>query len=169
MTSYSSFLRSTISLPSFCLSLIFVQIIYLSKVLEMRIFMFILGSVLLMSCKEQMNSSREQSVEDHLTNGEWRLISSDTEFRRFQDGLKFSADKQVFNIDSQGRIVSPSHERIYTISADTLKIVDYKYEEAFLFREGTDILIIEELTDDEMVLQVIHPQGPNKLYFENLK
>ena len=131
--------------------------------------MFILLCVFMTSCKEEVDSSREQSREDNLNEGEWRIISTDKPFKRFQNGLKFSEDKQVFNIDSQGRIVSPHHERLYSLIGDTLKIIDYRYEERFLFSRGTDILIIEELTEDRMVLEVLHPEGPNKLIFEKLK
>jgi len=135
----------------------------------MRIFIFILVGIFLVSCKEEVDSSHDQSVEEHLNAGEWRLVSSEKPFIRFKNGLKFSVDKQVFIIDSQGQIVSPTHERIYTVIGDTLKIIDYRYEQQSLFSRGTDILIIEELTDDKMVLKAIHPLEANELIFENLK
>jgi|SRR5690554_86292 len=135
----------------------------------MRFFIFILVSIFITSCKEEVNSSRDQSVEENLMSGEWRLVSSEEPFERFQKGLKFSPDKQVFSIDSQGRIVSTSHEKLFSVIQDTLKIIDYKFEERFIYDRGTDILLIEELTSDKMVLTAIHPEGPNKLIFENLK
>ena len=139
------------------------------KKMFMRIFMFILVSVFIISCKEQVDSSREQGIEEILNEGEWRIESTEKPFLRFLEGLKFSEDKQVFNIDSQGRVVSSTHERLYSIIGDTLKIVDFKFEDRFLYARGTDILIIEELTEDKMVLEALHPEGPNKLIFKKLK
>ncbi|HLV41502.1 MAG TPA: hypothetical protein VKY37_04425 [Brumimicrobium sp.] len=135
----------------------------------MRIFMFILVSVFILSCKEQVDSSRYQSVEENLSDGEWRIVSTDKSFNRFQKGLKFSPDRQVFNIDSQGRAIFSSHERIYSVTDDTLKIVDYKYEDQFLNTKGTDILIIKELTNKKMVLEALYPQGPVQLVLEKIK
>lgn len=130
--------------------------------------MLILVGLFFISCKEQAGSSVERDVEGILNNGDWRLVASDKTFKRFQEGLKFSEDNQVFNIDSQGQVVVPMHERLYSISGDTLKFVDYRYEERFIFSRGTDIFLIEELTNKRMVLNVIHPDGPNKLILENL-
>lgn len=131
--------------------------------------MIVLVSVFMVSCKEQTDSSRDKSIEESLHQGEWRIVSADKPFIRFQEGLKFSEDKQVFNIDSQGQVVSPTHERLYSVIGDTLKIVDYKFEERFIYSRGTDLLIIEELTKDKMVLKAIHPEGPINLIFEKLK
>lgn len=134
----------------------------------MRFLVLILVGLFFISCKEQAGSSVERDVEGILNNGDWRLVASDKTFKRFQEGLKFSEDNQVFNIDSQGQVVVPMHERLYSISGDTLKFVDYRYEERFIFSRGTDIFLIEELTNKRMVLNVIHPDGPNKLILENL-
>ena len=133
----------------------------------MRFLTLILVVLLLTSCKEQMDSSRNRDVEDILNDGNWKLVDTEKSFSRFQEGLKFSEDNQVFNIDSQGQIVVPMHERLYTVKGDTLIFVDYRYEDRFLFSRGTDILLIEELTDDRMVLNVVHPEGPNKLILMN--
>src|SRR5690554_2921815 len=135
----------------------------------MRFLMLVLLGLFFVSCTEQVNVSREKEVEKILNNGNWRLIESDQSFERFQSGLKFSEDYQVFNIDSQGQMLASTHERLYSVIGDTLKLVDYKFEEKFLYPRGTDILIIEELTSDRMVLKAIHPEEPNTLIFENLK
>lgn len=135
----------------------------------MRFIITILVGVSLLSCKDEVGSSSEKKADKILSSGEWRLVDSEHSFYRFQEGIKFSEDRQVFYIDSQGRTVAPLHEIIYSLSGDTLKIVDYKYEQRFLFSKGTDILIIEELTENEMILNAIHPEGPNKLIFENIK
>jgi hypothetical protein len=134
----------------------------------MKFLTLILVGLLFVSCKEQMDSSRDRDVEEILNDGDWRLVETEKPFSRFQKGLKFSTDNQVFNIDSQGQVVVPMHERLYSISGDTLTFVDYRYEERFIFNRGTDVLLIEELTKDRMVLNVIHPEGPNKLILENI-
>lgn len=128
----------------------------------------ILVGLVLISCKEEAGSSEENNVKDILNNGNWKLVESEKSFNGFQNGLKFSEDNQVFNFDSQGQIVVPMHERIYSISGDTLKFVDYRYEERFLMSKGTDIFLIEELTNQRLVLNVIFPKGPNKLILEKL-
>lgn len=134
----------------------------------MKFLTFIIIGLLFVSCKEGTDSSRDKDVFDILNDGSWRLVESEKPFKRFQNGLKFSEDNQVFMIDSQGQIVVPMHERLFTISGDTLKMVDYRYEDRFIFSRGTDILLIEELTSERLVLNAIHPEGPNKLILENL-
>ncbi len=131
--------------------------------------MLVLVGLFFVSCKEQMDSNRDRGVEEILNAGDWKLVDSEKEFTRFQNGLKFAEDNQIFNIDSQGQVVVPMQERLYTVSGDTLTFVDYRYEERFIFSRGTDILLIEELTKDRMVLNVIHPEGPNRLIFENYR
>ena|SRR5690554_887737 len=134
----------------------------------MRTLMLILVGILFISCKEDRNASHKKSAEEILNQGTWRLMESEEPFKRFQSGLKFSADQQVFNVDSQGQVVVPSHKRIYSIHDDTLKMVDYRYEERFVYSRGTDILLIKELNEDKMVLNALHPEGPNQLIFEHL-
>lgn len=130
--------------------------------------MLSLVTIGLFSCQEESNISTDQKIEEILNKGDWRITSTEYEFKRFSTGLKFSEDSQVFNVDSQGQIVVPSHERIYSIYGDTLKFVDYKYEERFLFSKGTDLLLIEKISEDELILNAIHPKGPNRITFENI-
>lgn len=103
-----------------------------------------------------------------MNGGNWKFIESEKPFKEFQAGLKFSEDKQVFDVDSQGQIVIPLHERIYSISSDTLKIIDARYVDRFLHERGTLIFIIKELNNERIVLNVVQPEGPNKLIFDNL-
>lgn len=124
--------------------------------------------IVLTSCNEKDVISSKQSVEETLLDGEWRLVSTQKPFDRFQNGLKFSKDGQVFNIDSQGKVVPPHHERIYRVYGDTLSFIDYKYLKKARYNKGTDILLIDKLTEDEMVLKVIHPGKPNVLTFKNV-
>ncbi|RYM32895.1 hypothetical protein ERX46_12625 [Brumimicrobium glaciale] len=134
----------------------------------MKFLTLIIVGLFFVSCKEGTDSSRDKDVEDILNDGNWRLIESEKSFDRFQNGLKFSEDNQVFNIDSQGQVVVPMHERLFSISGDTLTFIDYRYEERFIYSRGTDILLIEEITSDRLVLNVIHPEGPNKLILESI-
>ena len=134
----------------------------------MRFFILIFIGIFFTSCNEGNKVSNEQKIEATLLKGEWKLVSTEKPFLRFQSGLKFSDDGQVFNIDSQGHIVPPHHDRIYKIYGDTLSFVDYKYLEKVRYEQGTDILIIKKLTDKEMVLKLIHPGIPNELTFINV-
>ncbi|WP_123776113.1 hypothetical protein [Brumimicrobium aurantiacum] len=127
------------------------------------------GSILLFaSCDFEAGGSNEIETEEILETGRWKLIESDKVFKNFQSGLKFSKDNQVFSIDSQGGYVASPHERIYTLSADTLRIIDYRYEPNFLYEKGTNILLIKELTEDKLILESIHPEPNAKLSFEKI-
>ncbi|WP_133122190.1 hypothetical protein [Brumimicrobium salinarum] len=133
----------------------------------MRFHFILLFFVLLISCTNE--KSNIDNVKEQLMDGSWRLVESEQPFKRFHSGLKFSQDGQVFNVDSQGRIVVPLHERMFYIASDTLKLIDYKYESKFLETNGTELLLIEELNEEELVLNIIYPIGPNKLTFQKQK
>lgn len=135
----------------------------------MRFLILILVGLTFSSCKEQMDSSREKDLAEVLNSGNWKLVSSEQPYKRFQSGLKFSEDNQVFDVDSQGQIVVLMHPRLYNISSDTLTLVDYRYEERFIYSRGTANFLIEELNEERIVLKVLPPEEPNKLIFENLK
>ena len=134
----------------------------------MRFLLFLFIGLFFTSCQEEVISTDEENIESKLLKGEWALIGSEKPFNRFQSGLKFSEDEQVFNIDSQGHVVPPHAERIYKIYGDTLALIDYKYHERKRYEKGTDILLIKKLDDKEMVLKVIHPNAPNELIFKNI-
>lgn len=133
----------------------------------MRYILLLFIGILFTSCNEENTISHKEQVAATLMEGEWRLISTEKPFKRFQSGLKFSADGQVFNIDSQGHVVPPHAERIYKIYGDTLTFIDYKYLETLRYDKGTDILLIKKLNEDEMILEAIHPDPPNKLTFKH--
>jgi hypothetical protein len=132
----------------------------------MKFLAMIFACLFFVSCNEQIDLSRDKDVEKILSDGDWRVVEAEKPFTRFQSGLKFSDNNQVFMIDSQGQAIIPMQERLYEISGDTLKIVDYRYEDRFIYSRGTEILLIEELSNKKMVLNVIHPAGPNKLTLE---
>ncbi|PWH86050.1 hypothetical protein [Brumimicrobium oceani] len=134
----------------------------------MRFLILILVGLTFSSCQEQVDSSSEKKIDEILTKGNWKLVNSEQPYKRFQSGLKFSEDKQVFDVDSQGQVVVLMHPRLYTISGDTLTLVDYRYEERFLYKRGTANFLIEELNEERIVLEVLAPEEPNKLIFENL-
>ncbi len=149
--------------PFFSLSL-FITI----KTIEMRFLLLISIGIFFTSCHEEATVSDEENVVTQLLKGEWILMATEKPIKRFQSGLKFSEDNQVFNIDSQGHVVPPHAERIYKIYGDTLAFIDYKYLEHKRYEKGTDILLIKKLNDDEMVLKVIHPDASNELTFKNV-
>jgi len=135
----------------------------------MRLLLIILVGLSFFSCQEQMGSSQEKEFEQILNNGNWSLISSDYDYVRFQSGLKFSEDHQLFDIDSQGKIVTSMHPRLFSISKDTMTVVDHRYEENFLLSRGTAYFLIEEIDEERLVLKVLPPEKENRLVFEKAK
>lgn len=133
--------------------------LYLEKIgnSEMRILVITLIGLFLGACTGNEKTDKTKIIEN-LTHGEWRIKDSEEPFLRFDSGLKFSSDKQVFFLDSQGHVIPPHHEHIFTVHGDTLKIVDYKYEPHLIFEEGTDVLLIKELTKEKLVLEALHPK-----------
>lgn len=135
----------------------------------MKLFsIFLALCFLLTSCGDNADANKK-NTKSLLKKGEWRLTSSEKTFSQFQSGLKFSPDKQVFLLDSQGYVIPPHHKQIYNLSGDTLTIVDYKYEPQFIFERGTFILLIKELTEDEFIAELIHPDKGNVLRFKKVK
>lgn len=124
---------------------------------EMKVLVIALVGLFFAACTDTGKSDKATIIEN-LTQGEWRIENSEEPFSRFDHGLKFSPDKQVFFLDSQGHVIPPHHEHIFTVSGDTLKIVDYKYEPHMIFQHGTDVLLIRELTKERMVLEALHPK-----------
>lgn len=108
-------------------------------------------------------------LNDQLLDGNWRLMVAEEPVRMFQSGLKFAEDGQVFFLDTQGHVVPPHHEQKFKLAGDTLTIIDYKYEEHVIYEKGTSIGLIRTLTDEELVLEMIHPKKDARIYFKNMK
>lgn len=104
--------------------------------------------------EEEQSSTRE----DILENGKWVVESITVPMERIKEGIKFSKDKQVFYIDSQGRVIPTYNEIVYELKGDTLRIVDFKYEPRFLHEKGTLVTLIKEMKEDYIELEVIHPE-----------
>lgn len=137
------------------------------KIMNMKLFsIFLFLSLFFTSCAN--NANEKEDIKKLLKTGEWKLVSSDKKFNHFQSGLKFSPDKQVFFLDSQGYVIPPHHKQVYEVSGDTLMIIDYKYEPQILYERGTFILLIKELTEEEFVGELIHPDKGNVLKFKQL-
>tara|TARA_B100000508_G_scaffold141026_1_gene145327 strand:- start:112671 stop:113081 length:411 start_codon:yes stop_codon:yes gene_type:complete len=116
------------------------------------------GILFLASCGETPEISEEDQREDILENGKWVVESIEVPLERINRGIKFSKDKQVFYIDSQGRVIPTYSEIVYEIKGDTLRIVDFKYEQRFIHEKGTLVTLIKEISDDRVELEVIHPE-----------
>src|SRR5690554_8216915 len=80
------------------------------KIMNMKLFsIFLFLSLFFTSCAN--NANEKENIKKLLKTGEWKLVSSDKKFNHFQSGLKFSPDKQVFFMDSQGYVIPRSEER----------------------------------------------------------
>jgi hypothetical protein len=93
-----------------------------------------------------------------LEEGKWVVESIEYPMERIRQGIKFSDDKQVFYIDSQGKVIPTYNEIVYELNDDTLKIVDFKFEPRFLHKKGTLISVIESADKERITLKVIHPK-----------
>lgn len=124
----------------------------------MRYILMILILSALFSCDNNQALTSEEEIEKLLEEDKWVVDSIEFPMKRIKQGIKFSEDKQVFNIDSQGKVIPTYNEIVYEINDDTLKIVDFKYEERFLYKRGTLTALIESANDHRVVLKVIHPK-----------
>lgn len=108
----------------------------------------------------------EMTVEQQLQKGAWVLVEAENTPVNLLRGMIFSDHNHIISIDSQGHSIPPSHDINYSIYGDTLKIIDYKYIPQVIFEKGTFMFIIEDLTEDEMVLQLFHPEPKNRLVYK---
>lgn len=134
----------------------------------MRIYLVVFVILFSIVSCEQSRSSDADKVEDLLENGKWVVESMDVPLKRVKSGIKFSQDKQVFYIDSQGRIIPTHKKSVYEVKGDTLRIVDFKYEPRFLFEKGTLIALIKHLDNESIELDILHPEE-NKLILKKQK
>ncbi len=132
----------------------------------MRLFGLFCFVLLLGACGEVENTKENISRVDLLVDNMWMLNATENSQDLISYGVKFSKDKKVFYIDSQGRIIPTFHDIGYKIEQDTLRIVDFKYEQKYLFEKGTRIFLIKTLNKEELILKMIHPEE-NEYYFEN--
>lgn len=114
----------------------------------MRIISFIIIAFLISSCNEKKSSSKEELVE-----GQWKIIEIDGEEVNVLEGIHFAPNRQYFKVDSQGKMVPRLIEKIWSVDGDTLKMVDYNWEPEFIEENGTSIFIIQELTNEVMILE----------------
>lgn len=122
--------------------------------------------LLLGACSEGKNTEEKVSRVDLLVDDMWMLNATENSQDLISYGVKFSKDKKVFYIDSQGRITPTFDDIGFKIEQDTLRIIDFKYEQKYLFEKGTRIFLIKTLDEDELVLKMIHPEV-NEYYFKN--
>ncbi len=112
----------------------------------------------LLSCTNESRVSDKDEMEVLLEEDKWVVESIEFPMERIRQGIKFSDDKQVFYIDSQGKVIPTYNEIVYELNEDTLKIVDFKFEPRFLFEKGTLISLIESANTERITLKVIHPK-----------
>lgn len=130
--------------------------------------MLLLFVIVLFGCSEEKQVKNINNVYTLLQDGSWELTSTQERSKRYRYGMHFSEDKQLFYLDSQGHIIPPHSEIIYAVSGDTMRVVDYKYEEKFIHEKGTDIYVIQKLNNDELTLEALFPEE-NVLEFRKRK
>jgi hypothetical protein len=107
-----------------------------------------------------------KETEDLLERGKWVVESIDVPLKTIKNGIVFSKDKQVFYVDSQGKLVPSLREIVYEVKQDTLRIVDFKYSLNKRFEKGTTIGVIRELNEETLTLDLHHPEK-NTIVFVN--
>lgn len=123
----------------------------------MKKFIYLLFGMFLFSCSTNDPISKGNHHIEILTEGKWVVSEFDGEKNKLGNGVVFSKDKQLFNTDSQGRIIPTHHKQIFDLINDTLRIVDYKYEQSFIEEKGTLIFKVEDLNDKSLKLISIYP------------
>lgn len=130
--------------------------------------MLLLFGIVVFGCTEEKQISNVNTMDALLQDGSWELTGTKERSKRYRYGMHFSEDKQLFYLDSQGHIIPPHHEHIYTLSGDTMRVVDYKFEEKLIHDKGTDIFIIKKLNKDHLILEVLFPEA-NMLELKKIK
>lgn len=133
----------------------------------MKNYFIILSIVFFANCSNVELESREDLKVDYLTTGKWSLVEFDGDENKFQRGIVFSKDKQFFNLDSQGRIIPKQREKVFELSSDTLKIVDFNFEQKFIHTRGTQLFKVRELNDEKFVIKSIYPDSMSTYKFKN--
>lgn len=125
----------------------------------MKNYIYLLSIFFFVSCSEAETKSKDDEMVDYLTSGKWSVVEFDGDKNNFKLGIVFSPDKQVFNLDSQGRVILTQHEKVFNLNNDTLQIVDFKYEPRYIEEKGTLVFKVNELDESNMVLKSIYPDS----------
>jgi hypothetical protein len=133
----------------------------------MKNYIFFFSLIFLASCSDGESKSKEDESVGFLTNGKWNVVQFDGEKNRLNIGVVFSKDNQIFNLDSQGRIVPTHNKKVFEVKSDTLRIVDFNYEKKFIHNKGTLVFRIKELTDSKMILKSIYPDSTSAYTLKN--
>lgn len=123
----------------------------------MRKIIFFFIGVLFVACSTDESNSNMDNKIDLLIGDKWVVSVFEGKKNKLGEGVVFSKDKQLFNIDSQGRIIPTHHKQIFDLNNDTLRIIDYKYEEQFLDEKATLVFEIKELSNKLLRLHSIYP------------
>lgn len=133
----------------------------------MKKYFFVPFLLLFVSCSVDDSTSSENGRVDDLTNGKWLVSDFEGEENKFRRGIVFSKDRQFFHLDSQGRMIPRHRKIIFELKKDTLKIVDFNFEEKYIKQRGTQIFIVEDLGENKLILQGVFPDSTISYTFIN--
>lgn len=128
---------------------------------QFKVTLFFSGIFLIFGCTD----SSDANPEDVLP-GTWHVAKVNGNKVDLKEGITFSPNKQFFYIDSQGKSIPKLMEKIWNVSQDTLRLIDYNWEQKFLYEKGTKIFVIEALSSNELKLKMIHPHEDQKITYE---
>lgn len=123
--------------------------------------------VVFSACSSSMNDGTS-SISNLLIGEPWLVkeVSSPKEY--LHNGIQFVDDKQVFNIDSQGRAIMSVHAHTYDVSGDTLTIVDHSYTKKHLKSRGTQVYLIQSISNNKLSLHMLYPDTTNRILLERV-
>lgn len=119
---------------------------------------------LFVSCTHTVDDKDDKLI--LLQEGTWLLKNAKRPLVEFQKGLKFSPNNKLFYVDSQGYIVPTHNDIYYSLDGDTLRFVDHKYLKEIRFEKGTHVFLIDKLSEDSLVLQLLHPKDNRLIYIK---
>lgn len=120
--------------------------------------------ILTFACEEQ-----SQTTKSDLLEGKWKVTHINDEPIDTHEGLFFAPNKQCFDIDSQGKPIPRLMEKVWQIKEDTLKMIDFNFEPAFIYTKGTSYYLLDELNNDKMTLILIQRKKTNKINYKKVK
>ncbi len=133
----------------------------------MRNYIFLLGLLFFANCGGGESNSNENKIVDYLTSGKWEVVEFDGKEKKFSRGIVFSKDKQFFNLDSQGRIIPTQNKKVFDLSNDTLRIIDYNIEPRFIEQRGTLVFSVKEFDESSMILKSLYPDSTSTYKLKN--
>jgi hypothetical protein len=111
-----------------------------------------------------ISCDRTTTNPEDLIVGKWQLVSIDAIPVKTNEGLQFAPNRQYFRMDSQGKPIFKLMEKIWSIDGDTLTLIDYNWEPDFIDKKGTQIFLLNSISDEELDITIINKKEKRFIY-----